>query len=215
MPDTTKSISYYLLQSKAIKLEPANPFTWASGWKSPIYCDNRRTLGFPEIRSVIKEAMVQTIRRYYPEVEVIAGVATGAIAQAALVADTMDLPLVYVRSSAKEHGLGNQVEGYLESGKKTVVVEDLISTGGSSLAAVDAIRNAGNPVLGMAAIFTYGFPVAENNFKKADCELHTLTDYSELLDLALESGYIRPEQVDLLQQWRKAPDTWAGENNRM
>lgn len=215
MPDTNQSISYYLLQSKAIKLEPANPFTWASGWKSPIYCDNRRTLGFPEIRSVIKDALVQTIRLYYPEVEVIAGVATGAIAQATLVADTMNLPLVYIRSSAKEHGLGNQIEGYLEPDKRAVVIEDLISTGGSSLAAVNAIRNAGNPVLGMAAIFTYGFPVAENSFRKADCELHTLTNYSELLDLALESGYIRPEQVDLLQQWRKAPDTWTGENNRI
>ena len=194
------------MQSKAIKLEPANPFTWASGWKSPIYCDNRRTLGFPAIRIIIKDSLVQTIRTYFPCVEVIAGVATGAIAQGALVADAMNLPFVYVRSSAKEHGLGNQVEGYLESDKKVVVVEDLISTGGGSLSAVEALRRAGNPVLGMVAIFTYGFPVAVENFAQAGCELHTLTDYNELLDLALESGYIQHEQLDLLRKWREAPE---------
>ncbi|MDR2037007.1 MAG: orotate phosphoribosyltransferase [Bacteroidales bacterium] len=211
MSDIHQSISYYLLQSKAIKLEPARPFTWASGWKSPIYCDNRRTLSFPEIRTVIKHALVKKIREYYPQVEVIAGVATGAIAQGALVADAMDLPFVYVRSSAKGHGLGNQIEGYLEPGKKTVIVEDLISTGGSSLAAVEAIRNAGNPVLGMVAIFTYGFPLAEENFKKSGCELHTLTNYDELLDLALDSGYIKADQLETLRQWRKAPDKWRNE----
>ena len=209
MADTYHSIPYYLLQSKAIKLEPANPFTWASGWKSPIYCDNRRTLGFPEIRNIIRDALVQTVKKYYPDVEAIAGVATGAIAQGVLVADVMGLPFVYVRSSAKEHGLGNQVEGYLEPGKKVVVVEDLISTGGSSIAAVEALRRAGNPVLGMTAIFTYGFPLSVENFAKADCELHTLTDYNKLLQLALESGYIRPEQLDLLKKWRENPDKWA------
>ncbi|MDR2848795.1 MAG: orotate phosphoribosyltransferase [Bacteroidales bacterium] len=203
------SISYYLLQSKAIKLEPAKPFTWASGWKSPIYCDNRRTLSFPEVRTIIRDALVATIRQYYPQTEVIAGVATGAIAQGALVAEAMNLPFVYVRSSAKEHGLGNRIEGYLEAGKKTVVVEDLISTGGSSLTAVDAIRNAGNPVLGMVAIFTYGFPLAEANFQKADCQLHTLTNYIELLDLALASGYIQADQLDLLKKWREAPQEWG------
>jgi orotate phosphoribosyltransferase len=208
MADNHQSIPYYLLQSKAIKLEPANPFTWASGWKSPIYCDNRRTLGFPEIRTVIRDSLVQTIRQYYPGAEVIAGVATGAIAQGALVAGAMRLPFVYVRSSAKEHGLGNQVEGYLEPGRKVVVVEDLISTGGSSLAAVEALRRAGNPVLGMVAIFTYGFPLSVENFVNAGCELHTLTDYNELLQLAMESGYIREEQLDLLRQWREAPDKW-------
>jgi orotate phosphoribosyltransferase len=208
MADMYQSISYYLLQSKAIKLEPANPFTWASGWKSPIYCDNRRTLGFPEIRTIIRDSLVQTIRKYYPGVEVIAGVATGAIAQGALVADAMGLPFVYIRSSAKGHGLGNRVEGYLEPDRKVVVVEDLISTGGSSLAAVEALRQAGNPVLGMVAIFTYGFPLAVKNFENANCELHTLTDYNELLQLALESGYIREGQLDLLKQWREAPDQW-------
>ncbi len=197
------------MQSKAIKLEPANPFTWASGWKSPIYCDNRRTLSFPEVRGLIRDGLVQTIRRKYPQAEVIAGVATGAIAQGALVADAMELPFVYVRSSAKGHGLGNQIEGYLEPDKKVVVVEDLISTGGSSLSAVEALRQAGNPVLGMVAIFTYGFPLAEENFVKAGCELHTLTNYNELLQLALETGYIQPEQLETLKQWREAPDKWG------
>ena len=205
-----QSISYYLLQSKAIKLEPANPFIWASGWKSPIYCDNRRTLSFPEIRNIIRDALVQTIRKYYSDAEVIAGVATGAIAQGVLVADVMGLPFVYIRSSAKGHGLGNQVEGYLEPNKKVVVVEDLISTGGSSLSAVEALRQAGNPVLGMAAIFTYDFPLAVENFANANCELHTLTDYNEFLQLSLESGYIQPEQLDLLKKWREAPDKWEG-----
>ncbi len=209
MPDS-KSISHYLLQSKAIKLEPAKPFTWASGWKSPIYCDNRRTLSFPEIRTIIRDGLADTICTYYPQVEVIAGVATGAIAQGALVAEALNLPFVYVRSSAKGHGLGNQIEGYLEPDKKLVVVEDLISTGGSSLAAVDTLRSAGNLVLGMVAIFTYGFPVAEQNFENAGCELHTLTNYSELLDLALATGYIQAGQLDLLKKWREAPDKWTG-----
>jgi orotate phosphoribosyltransferase len=208
MSNTGKSIPYYLLQSKSIKLEPANPFTWASGWKSPIYCDNRRTLSFPEVRNIVREALVEMITFHYPEVEVIAGVATGAIAQGVLVADEMNLPFIYVRSSTKEHGLGNRIEGFLEAGKKVVVVEDLISTGGSSLAAVEAIRSAGNPVLGMAAVFTYGFPLAVENFQKAGCELHTLTDYNELLELALKSGHIRPEELNLLKRWREAPDKW-------
>ncbi|MDR0714931.1 MAG: orotate phosphoribosyltransferase, partial [Bacteroidales bacterium] len=202
------SIAQYLLQSKAIKLEPANPFTWASGWKSPIYCDNRRTLGFPEIRSIIRDGLVSSVRRYYPQAEIIAGVATGAIAQGALVADAMNLPFVYVRSSAKDHGLGNRIEGYFDPGKKTVIVEDLISTGSSSLSAVEAIRNAGNPVLGMTAIFTYGFPSAEEKFRQAACELHTLTNYSELLTLALALGHINADQLDVLEQWRKTPDRW-------
>jgi orotate phosphoribosyltransferase len=203
-----QSISYYLLQSKAIKLEPANPFTWASGWKSPIYCDNRRTLGYPAIRSIIRDALAGTIRQHYPEAEAIAGVATGAIAQGALVADAMNLPFVYVRSSAKGHGLGNQVEGYLEPNQKLVVVEDLISTGSSSLAAVEALCYAGHSVLGMVAIFTYGFPLSVENFAKAGCALHTLTNYSELLQLALTSGYIRHDQLHLLNRWREAPDQW-------
>jgi orotate phosphoribosyltransferase len=212
MTDIHKSISYYLLQSKAIKLEPANPFTWASGWKSPVYCDSRRTLGFPEIRAVIRDALVQTVKKYYPDAEAVAGIATGAIAQGALVADAMGLPFAYVRPAAKEHGLGNRIEGYLEQGVKVAVVEDLISTGGSSLSAVEALRAAGNRVLGMAAIFTYGFPLAAKNFANAGCELHTLTDYNELLQLALETGYICTEQLELLRQWREAPDKWGDGN---
>ena len=210
MSDSNQSVSYYLLQSKAIKLEPATPFTWASGWKSPIYCDNRRTLGFPAVRTIIRDRLAELIRKHYPQTEVIAGVATGAIAQGALVADALNLPFVYVRSSAKGHGLENRIEGHLEADKKVVVVEDLISTGGSSLAAVETLRRAGNPVLGMVAIFTYGFPVAVENFGKAQCELRTLTDYNELLDLALASGYIQAGQLDLLRKWREAPDQWLG-----
>ena len=197
-----------LLQSKAIKLEPAKPFTWASGWKSPIYCDNRITLSFPEIRSFIRDCFVETIRREFPEAEVIAGVATGAIAQAALVADAMNLPMVYVRSAPKNHGMENLIEGKILPGQKVVVVEDLISTGGSSLAAVEALRSAGCDVLGMTSIFTYGFPKAQESFRKAGCTLFPLTDYNELIDLALSSGYILPSQTEILKQWRLSPDTW-------
>jgi len=197
-----------LLQSKAIKLEPAKPFTWASGWKSPIYCDNRITLSFPEIRSFIRDRFVETIRKEFPGAEVIAGVATGAIAQAALVADAMNLPMVYVRSAPKNHGLENLIEGRALPGQKVVVVEDLVSTGGSSLAAVRALREGGCDVLGMTCIFTYGFPTARDNFRQAGCPLIPLTHYEELLELALASGYIRNTDTELLRQWRSAPDTW-------
>ena len=196
------------MQSKAIKLEPAKPFTWASGWKSPIYCDNRITLSFPEVRTAIKNAFAEKIKQHYPQVEVIAGVATGAIAQGALVAEVMNLPFAYVRSAPKKHGMENLIEGVVKPGQKVVVVEDLISTGGSSLQAVDALRKAGADVLGMVAIFTYGFATAENNFKTADCKLITLTNYMELLDLALETGFIKVDQLDILKQWRQSPETW-------
>jgi len=196
------------LQSKAIKLEPTKPFTWASGWKSPIYCDNRITLSFPEIRRAICHDFVEKIRLHYPGVEVIAGVATGAIAQGALVAEDMNLPFAYVRSAPKKHGMENLVEGIVNPGQKVVVVEDLISTGGSSLQAVEALRKAGADVLGMVAIFTYGFATAENNFKASDCKLVTLTNYIELLDLAVQSGYLKAEQLDVLKQWRQSPETW-------
>ena len=196
------------MQSKAIKLEPAKPFTWASGWKSPIYCDNRITLSFPEVRTAIKNAFEEKIKQHYPQVEVIAGVATGAIAQGALVAEVMNLPFAYVRSAPKKHGMENLIEGVVKPGQKVVVVEDLISTGGSSLQAVDALRKAGADVLGMVAIFTYGFATAENNFKTADCKLITLTNYMELLDLALETGFIKVDQLDILKQWRQSPETW-------
>jgi orotate phosphoribosyltransferase len=208
MAVTFNSIPQYLLQSKAIKLEPTKPFTWASGWKSPIYCDNRITLSFPDIRKAICQAFVDKIKQHYPDVEVIAGVATGAIAQGALVAEIMNLPFAYVRSAPKKHGMENLIEGIVRPGQKVVVVEDLISTGGSSLQAVEALRKAGAEVLGMVAIFTYGFATAENNFNASNCKLITLTNYMELLDLAVQTGYLKADQLDVLKQWRQSPDTW-------
>ena len=207
---TSAEVAKYLLQSKAIKLEPSNPFTWASGWLSPIYCDNRKTLGFPEIRSAIRDAFVQLIRERFPSVDTIAGVATGAIAQGALVADRMQLPFVYVRSANKTHGMGNRIEGKLEPGARVVVVEDLVSTGGSSLSATAALREAGAEVLGMTAVFTYQFPVAAAHFAEAGVALYTLTDYGTLIGEALSEGYIRQEDVEMLKAWRQSPETWNG-----
>jgi orotate phosphoribosyltransferase len=204
-----KEIASYLLQSKAIKLEPTNPFTWASGWKSPIYCDNRKTLSFPEIRTKIKEAFVEVIKVNFPDCQTIAGVATGAIAQGALIADEMKSPFIYIRSKAKGHGMENLIEGSFNAGDKVVVVEDLVSTGKSSLNAVDALHEAGAEVLGMVAIFTYGFPVAEENFEKSGCKLITLSNYNALLELGLESKTIEEDKIGLLQEWRKSPDTWG------
>ncbi len=209
MADIKRNVAGYLLQSKAIILEPTKPFIWASGWHSPIYCDNRVTLSYPEIRTIIKETFVKTIGDNFPYPDVIAGVATGAIAQGALVADKMNLPFIYVRSSTKEHGRKNMVEGSLSPGQKVVVVEDLVSTGGSSLKAVEALREAGAEVTGMVAIFSYGFQVASDNFRNAGIELITLTDYHTLIQTALESGDIKQEQVEMLQQWRKDPSTWG------
>ncbi|MBP5259952.1 MAG: orotate phosphoribosyltransferase [Paludibacteraceae bacterium] len=200
-----------LLAVKAVKLQPSKPFTWASGWKSPIYCDNRKALSFPAVRSLVKVEIARLIAEKYPDAEVIAGVATGAIAQGALVADILGLPFCYVRSSKKDHGMENLVEGYLEEGKKVVVVEDLISTGGSSLKAVAALREEKKAdVLGMVAIFTYGFPVAEAAFKVAGVELTTLSNYEALLKYALETGYIGQDEVKTLQEWRKDPSVWQG-----
>ena len=196
------------MQSKAILLQPAKPFTWASGWKSPIYCDNRITLSYPEIRTAIRDAFVQSIQQYFKEAVVVAGVATGAIAQGALVAEALNLPFVYVRSAPKKHGTENLIEGIILPGQKVVVVEDLISTGGSSLLAVEALRNAGAEVIGMVAIFTYGFAKAEANFKEHNCKLVTLTNYEELIGLALKENYIDESHVELLKQWRKSPETW-------
>lgn len=203
-----QSVAEKLIQIKAIKLQPTNPFTWASGWKSPIYCDNRLTLSYPEIRDFIKDEFVRQIKEHYSDVEVIAGVATGAIAQGVLVAQALNLPFVYIRSSAKAHGMGNQIEGYLPEGKKVVVVEDLISTGGSSLKAVEALRNAGAHVLGMTAIFTYGFSDAQENFKKADCKLVVLSDYNALLNYARSVDFIQQGQLNTLNQWRENPSQW-------
>jgi len=208
MAEIKRNVAGYLLQSKAIILEPTKPFTWASGWQSPIYCDNRITLSFPEIRDYIKDSFSRVIETHFPGADVIAGVATGAIAQGALVADAMKLPMVYVRASAKGHGRKNLVEGRILPGQKVVVVEDLISTGGSSLKAVEALRESGVEVTGMVAIFSYGFQIAADNFEKAGVELHTLTDYHTLIEMALQSGDIQQEQVDLLQQWRKEPSSW-------
>ncbi len=197
-----------LLSINALKLQPNNPFTWASGWKSPIYCDNRKTLSYPEVRTYIKNEMARIILTKYPDVEVIAGVATGAIAQGAMIADELKLPFVYIRSSKKDHGMENLVEGDLKAGQKVVVVEDLISTGGSSLKAVDAVRNSGGKVLGMVAIFTYGFPVAEEQFTKENVELTALSNYEAVLSLAVQTNYIEQKDVETLQEWRKSPSTW-------
>lgn len=208
MDNLEKTIAKHLLQIKAIKLEPANPFTWASGWKSPIYCDNRKTLSYPEIRTYIKQEFAKLIKDNFGKVDVIAGVATAAIAQGALVAEELGLPFVYVRSKPKNHGLENLIEGVVQPSQSVVVVEDLISTGKSSLNAVDALRKAGCNVKGMVAIFTYGFNVAEENFKNANCKLITLCNYNALIDLALETDYINKDDVDTLKLWRKDPGDW-------
>lgn len=208
MEDIAKKTAEYLLQIKAIKLQPAKPFTWASGWRSPIYCDNRMTLSFPEVRTFIRDAFAVKVKHLYPDVELIAGVATGAIAHGALVADYLGLPFIYVRSGAKDHGLGNQIEGHYEKGQKVVVIEDLISTGGSSLGAVKALREAGCDVQGMIAIFTYGFGKASDAFEAEGCRLDTLSNYSVLVDMAAESGYISGDDVQTLKEWRKDPASW-------
>ena len=209
MRNFEKKTAEYLLQIKAIKLQPSNPFTWASGWKSPIYCDNRKTLSFPEIRSYICDSFAAMIKDLYPQTEVIAGVATGAIAHGALVSDRLGLPFIYVRSGAKEHGLGNQIEGYFESGQKVVVIEDLISTGGSSLNAVIALRDSGCEVLGMVAIFTYEFKKATDAFGSQNCRLNTLSNYSVLIETALKTGYIGQTEVETLKNWRLDPAGWG------
>ena len=201
-----KEIAKSLLQIKAIKLQVAKPFTWASGWRSPIYCDNRKTLSYPKVRTLIKKAFAKLVLEKYPDVEVIAGVATGAIAQGALVAEELNLPFVYIRSSAKGHGLENLIEGDIKENQKVVVIEDLISTGGSSLKAVKALRQANCDVLGMFAIFTYGFEIAENNFTQDNCELTTLSNYNVLVDYALEENYITEAELEILKKWRKNPD---------
>lgn len=208
MKTLEKIFAAKLLKVKAIKLQPTNPFTWASGWKSPFYCDNRKTLSYPELRTFVKTEITRLIMEQFPEVEAIAGVATGAIAQGALVADAMGLPFVYVRSKPKDHGLENLIEGELKPGMKVVVVEDLISTGGSSLKAVEAIRNNACEVIGMVASYTYGFDVATDAFKAADVKLVTLTNYEAVVEEALSIGYIAESDVDLLHEWRKDPAHW-------
>ena len=208
MSTLKKDFASKLLEVKAIKLQPNDPFTWASGWKSPFYCDNRKALSFPWLRTFVKVELVHAILEHFPEAEAVAGVATGAIAQGALVADTLNKPFVYVRSKAKDHGMQNLIEGELEPGAKVVVVEDLISTGGSSLKAVAALREAGYEVVGMVASYTYGFPVAAEAFAQANVRLETLTDYEHVVEQALETGYIAKEDVALLHEWRKDPANW-------
>jgi orotate phosphoribosyltransferase len=207
--DRALKVAEFLLQIKAVKLQPSQPFTWASGWSSPIYCDNRKTLSFPAIRTHIRQGYAEAILEKFGKPDVIAGVATGGIAQGALVAQELGIPFIYVRSSAKGHGLGNQIEGHFEKGQKVIVIEDLISTGGSSLVAVEALREAGCEVKGLIAIFTYGFDVAAENFKAADCPFVTLTDYDHLIDQALKLEYINEADVQSLKKWKNSPSTWS------
>jgi len=197
-----------LLSIRAVKLQPSNPFTWASGWKAPIYCDNRKLISYPKMRTFIKIELSRLILESFPEVDAIAGVATGAIAPGAIVAEALGLPFVYIRSTPKDHGLENLIEGELKPDSKVVVIEDLISTGSSSLKAVEAVRRDGSEVIGMVANFTYGFPIATENFKNANVNLITLTNYDAILEEALRTNYITEDDLDTLQEWRKAPDKW-------
>ena len=210
MKTLEKLFAEKLLKVKAIKLQPDNPFTWASGWKSPFYCDNRKTLSYPALRNFVKLEIARLVQEQFGEVDAIAGVATGAIPQGALVADALNLPFVYVRSTPKDHGLENLIEGELRPGMKVVVIEDLISTGGSSLKAVEAIRRDGCEVIGMVASYTYGFPVAIEAFKNAKVKLMTLTNYEAVLEVALKTGYISEEDIPVLNTWRKDPAHWEG-----
>ena len=207
--DIKKQFAQKLMDIKAITLQPNAPFTWASGWKSPIYTDNRKTLGHPSLRSFVKLELCHVIQENFPEADAVAGVATGAIAQGALVAEELGLPYCYVRPKPKDHGMGNQVEGEIKKGSKVIVVEDLISTGGSSLKAVAALREYGVEVIGMVASFTYGFPVAEEAFREAGVKLITLSNYDAVIEQAAETGYIKEEEKAVLAEWRKDPSVWG------
>ena len=209
MQELSTRFAQMLLNVKCIKVQPEAPFTWASGWLSPFYCDNRKTLAYPDVRTFVKEQLAHIVAEKYPQATAIAGVATGAIAQGALVADVLGLPMCYVRSKAKDHGMGNLIEGTLPEGAKVVVVEDLISTGGSSLKAVAALRDAGFEILGMVASYTYGFPVAAEAFKAAGVELTTLTNYEAVVQVALASGYIEEKHIPMLAEWRANPGEWG------
>ena len=209
-PATAKEVALHLLRINAIKLRPEAPFTWASGLLSPIYCDNRLALSYPEIRTFIRQNLTRAIQKHFPEVQLIAGVATAGIPQGVLVADGLNLPFVYVRSAAKSHGMTNRIEGHMEKGQKTVVVEDLVSTGKSSLAAVEALRQAGAEVSGMVSVFTYGLPVAEKNFNEAGCSLVSLSDFHYLTEAALANRYIEKNMLRPLLEWRKDPQKWSG-----
>lgn len=214
MEQVKKLTAEKLLAIKAVKLQPSNPFTWASGWKSPIYCDNRKLMSYPAIRDFIKVEFARLILEKYPKADAVAGVATGAIAPGALVADLLNLPFVYVRSSPKDHGLENLIEGDLKPKSKVIVIEDLVSTGGSSLKAVEAIRRDGSDVLGMMAVFTYGFPRSMNSLRDARVELTTLCDYDSILDEALAIDYIDEAELHTLQDWRNDPENWGKETKK-
>ncbi|MFH6982878.1 orotate phosphoribosyltransferase [Marinoscillum luteum] len=203
-----KEIAKALLNIEAIKISPKAPFTWASGWKSPIYCDNRLSLSYPETRSLVKNYLAKVIREKFPNAECIAGVATAGIPQGALVADALDLPFIYIRSTTKGHGMENQIEGVASKGTKVVLIEDLVSTGGSSLQAAEAVRTVGMEVLGMVAIFTYGFGISEENFKDHHVDLWYLSDYSTMIAAMLADGSIAPDQEATLQAWRSNPAQW-------
>lgn len=207
--ELSRRIAELLLEAKAIKLSPEKPFQWSSGWLSPIYCDNRVALSYPDTRTFIKKALADLIKAEYPDVDAVVGVATGGIAQGALVADLLELPFAYVRPEPKKHGMGNQIEGRLEKGQSVVIVEDLISTGGSSLKVVDALRNEGIEVAGMVAIFTYGFELAANNFAEKDVKLSVISNYNALISAALEHDHISQTQVESLSAWRLSPDQWG------
>ncbi len=206
--DTAKKTAELLLQINAIKLKPENPFLWASGWKSPIYCDNRIILSYPAIRNYVREEMAKQVEILYGKPDIIAGVATGAIGIGMLVADYLGLPFVYIRPEAKSHGRQNKIEGILEKNQTVVVIEDLISTGKSSLNAVEALKESGARVKGMLAIFTYGFDVATENFKQNKIELHTLSDYNHLIQQASDTNYIKEEQFKTLLEWKANPSAW-------
>jgi len=203
-----RAVAEKLLQVNAIRLNPDEPFTWASGWKSPIYCDNRRVLSFPHVREFIKSELCNVIFEAFPEADYLAGVATAGIPWGAMAADQLKLPFVYVRPKPKEHGLGNQIEGFIEAGKKVIVVEDLISTGKSSLQVVEVLRNAGLQVEGMVAIFTYGFPIASQSFSEAGVQLKTLTNYQTLIDLAIQKRIVQQDQESVLKEWADNPAAW-------
>jgi orotate phosphoribosyltransferase len=206
--DKALKVAEFLLQVKAVKLQPNQPFTWASGWNSPIYCDNRVTLSYPNIRTFIRQSYSEAILQGFGKPDLIAGVATGGIPQGALVAQELGLPFIYVRSSAKEHGMGNQIEGHFEKGQKVVLIEDLISTGGSSIKAIDALKSAGLDVKGLIATFTYGFKVADDNFKKVNCPFITLTSYDFLVEEALKKSYITENDLKSLREWKDQPESW-------
>jgi orotate phosphoribosyltransferase len=206
--DKALKVAEFLLQIKAIKLQPKNPYKWASGWNSPIYCDNRITLSYPNIRTYIRQSYSEAVVEYFGKPDVIAGVATGGLAQGALVAQELGLPFIYVRSEPKAHGMGNQIEGAFEKGQKVVVIEDLISTGGSSIKAIQALQESGLDVKGLIATFTYGFKVAEENFQKANCPFITLTNYELMIESALKKEYVTESDMESLKQWKEDPANW-------